>query len=122
MDERTLIALKASIEKWEKNATFTDIDTIKTNAGDCPLCYLFNYYIKQNCYGCPVSEKTGSRFCINTPYSKADRLYDKLLRFMLSCWDEEEAKRSPLMNQLTQQFREAALEEVEFLKSLLPTE
>ena len=122
MDERTLIALKASIEKWEKNAVTIDFGEIKVGPIECPLCELFNYDIDQNCRGCPVFEKTNSIRCKNTPYMTADSLYDKLLRSMLNCWDEEEIKLSPLVKQSTQLFRKAALEEVEFLKSLLPND
>jgi len=69
MKERTLAALKESIEKWERRAA-GDHDG-KLGTSGCPLCQLFNknsYDVTQNCIGCPVYETTGVRHCINTPY------------------------------------------------------
>ena len=98
MNNQTLTALKASIKKWEKNASSYEWTLIKTGPEDCPLCELF---IGKNCVGCPISKKTGYSFCIKTPYDKAD--------------DFANLKNLPA-------FKVAALEEVTFLKSLLPNE
>jgi len=65
MNRKTRKALEKSIEHWE-------IDVLKNNvfpeAKNCPLCTLFYGKIGKSCKGCPVSEKTGLPYCINTPY------------------------------------------------------
>ena len=95
MDGVTLIALKESIEKWEKRAAGAHNLPLGTAA--CPLCRLFHADYQTDtasCEGCPVFEKTRGPFCIATPYlDYADNPTDA------------NAKR-----------------ELEFLKSLLPAE
>lgn len=69
MDQRTLEALKGSIEKWRRI-----VYEGASNGGpkDCPLCVLFNnretWFSNKVCVGCPVMEKTGLYGCGGTPY------------------------------------------------------
>ena len=97
MDDVTLIALKQSIEKWERRAVGEH--NLPLGTASCPLCRLFhgNYRadgLKNSCEGCPVFEKTGEKYCIDTPY----RAYG--------------VNRTDLH----------AKQELEFLRSLLPAE
>jgi hypothetical protein len=103
MDARTLEALKASIAKWEKNTVAESPDEYRTFTTDCPLCNIF--YLR-DCAGCPVSKNTGKMACSGTPYSAAT--FAKF-RWMNGDGDKREAQA-------------AALEEVAFLKSLLPSD
>jgi len=98
MDDQTLIALKASIKKWEKNAKIENLENARFSPRSCPLCTLF---LKKDCFGCPVRNKTGIGFCYKTPYLSSNRAFS--------------------LNDLFA-FKTAALEEVTFLKSLLPNE
>ena len=79
MDARTLKALNASIEKWERIAERGDADT-QLGPGACPLCVVFYDYedSKNSCIGCPVNEATGAKFCIKTPYSDAEQAQDNI--------------------------------------------
>lgn len=63
MDAKTLEALHGSIRKWIKIATG---ERPNRGARDCPLCQL--YWGANDCQGCPVSKKTGLKYCRNTPY------------------------------------------------------
>lgn len=101
MDKETLTALKASIAKWEENASVAKTMDILIDASDCPLCDLFNG--EGVCDGCPVSERTGQTACDDTPY-----------------YDAYDAYRKIIGNMSLPPFRKAAKAEVEFLKSLLP--
>lgn len=66
MDDRTKEALEGSIKKWEGIVDGTIIDRGQDN---CPLCQLF---FENSCRGCPVSIRSGKRFCRNTPYDDYD--------------------------------------------------
>lgn len=91
MDERTLAALKGSIEKWEKIVAGTGLDKGPDN---CPLCQLF---YQDDCRGCPVYDFTGQIWCRGSPnewYSQTE--------------DGSAAEKS------------AAQAELDFLRSLLP--
>jgi hypothetical protein len=102
MNNKTLEALQASIEKWEQNAEVENLSQALMGAGNCPLCVLFNNHDRAYnsfCKGCPVFESTGYKYCEGTPYmaaQDADESYD------------------------VSAFRAAARKEVKFLKSLLP--
>jgi hypothetical protein len=70
MDEKTLAALKASIEKWEKRAAGKD-NKQHTGQYDCPLCKMFHSEFRKgepSCVGCPVYEETKEKYCSGTPY------------------------------------------------------
>lgn len=98
MDEKTLEALKGSIRKWEKVVDGTGSELGMDN---CPLCQVFvkGQQPGKACEGCPVMLETGRAFCVDTPYTDYA--------------DAEDAENVAGMN-------EAAIEELEFLKSLLP--
>lgn len=77
---------------------------------DCDLCKMFNKFAHGSpdtrCFGCPVFEKTGSRFCYCTPFEEAQDIADRIYEF-----------EEPLDTAI---FKEAAQKELEFLKSLIP--
>jgi phosphoribosyl-dephospho-CoA transferase len=98
MPRSTLMALKQSIKHWEENASITELADAGILSSDCALCKKF---FRNSCRGCLVYERTKKKLCMGTPYDKAS-----------------EAKRK---NDL-EAFLLAAREEVEFLKSLLPSE
>jgi hypothetical protein len=93
MDDRTREALEGSIRKWEAIVAGTGEDL---GAINCPLCAEFydredtDSDEKTHCRGCPVHERTGQEHCDGPPYDWYDGS------------------------------REAAREELEFLKSLRP--
>lgn len=113
MEKRTLEALKASIAKWERNAVAETPSDVTVRARDCPLCVMFNLYLRGSgsaaCAGCPVAAATGLNGCENTPYSAAEILHD--------IWED-----IPKSDEYREKFSVAALNEVAFLKSLLPPE
>lgn len=96
MDAKTLKALEGSIKKWEAIVAGTGIDAGSIN---CPLCGLFYY---NECFGCPVLEKTQQRFCKRSPYVEYADLRD------------EECTADKVL-------RDAAKKELDFLKSLKPS-
>lgn len=98
MDERTLSALKGSIDKWRG----IEAGELEDNGIDnCPLCGLF---YDGWCEGCPVSERTGLTVCEGSPYMQwADATYD----------DDIARADTPKLKAL-------ARAEREFLESLLP--
>lgn len=69
MDRRTISeALYESVQKWEHNASCTDIETTKTGYLTCPLCALF---YEKECSGCPIRLHTGQVLCRGTTYLEA---------------------------------------------------
>lgn len=54
--------MEAAVEKWNRI-----IAGKKSDGGihDCPPCRIFYWTI---CFGCPISEYTGKKFCKRTPY------------------------------------------------------
>ena len=98
MNRKTLKALKGSIEKWEDIVAGTGHDD---GAENCPLCQLF---IRNECVGCPVFEKTRMRECQGTPYQR----WVRYLGF------------APTWTAGTLRQKAAAKAELKFLKSLLP--
>lgn len=103
MDAETLEALKGSIAKWEAIVAGTGEDKGDEN---CPLCLKFHICHRsepgRGCDGCPVAG-AGHRSCEDTPYEK---YADAMNR---ASPDHEVANQ-------------AALAEIDFLKSLLPAE
>ncbi len=63
MPEKTLVALKGSVRKWEKIVEGTGSDEGWTN---CPLCAKF---INEDCNGCPVKD-AGFDGCTDSPYDE----------------------------------------------------
>jgi hypothetical protein len=103
MDVDTLKALQGSITKWEGIVA----GTLKNEGPDnCPLCQKFfkPYGSAMACIGCPVMKQTGHPFCVKTPYRK---------------YEEEEAWA---INPNSETLNTLALQELDFLKSLLPKE
>lgn len=105
MTPEAAAALEASIEKWERNARADHPDEVELGPKTCPLCQLF---WEDDCVDCPVAASTRLQFCEDTPYE----------------WCEDSAERwenYPDSKDLREAFREAAEEEVAFLKSLRET-
>ena len=106
MDERTLIALKASIAKWENHLLSKDRPMF--GRSDCLLCDLFHWNSNGDveeedcCKGCPVMDETGRKFCNDSPYSA---VVDAVKHF-------ESGKKLKL----------AIKRQLDFLRSLLPEE
>jgi hypothetical protein len=74
MDAKTLKALKGSIKKWQANAKINDLEEAKIKIIDCPLCTLF---WDNECFDCPIREKSGQRRCDGTPYVDADGAHNE---------------------------------------------
>jgi hypothetical protein len=116
MDAKTLAALEGSIKKWE-----AIVDKRRPNRGgaDCPLCHLFNPFFrhrtpgavilsKKGCEGCPVAERTGQSFCKGSPYERIDAI---------------EYSATPIAHEeLESRLHAVAVDELAFLRSLLPGE
>lgn len=108
MDAKTLEALKASIAKWERNAEATDPSDVRLGSDECPLCDVFHMRAI-SCNGCPVSDRTGRPFCVESPYISAWNAW-----FLWNSRPENTERRD--------RAHAAARDEVAFLKSLLPEE
>ena len=104
MDDKTLTALRQSIEKWERNAVAETPDDLAMGVEACPLCALF---WRGRCVGCPVMDATDDAFCDGSPYDAAES----------AC---EEWFQDPSNTGLRDAARAAARAEVAFLRSLLP--
>jgi len=101
MDAKTLEALQGSIKKWEAIVAGTGEDEGPSN---CPLCRLFHREYRDDgddaCSGCPIME-AGFAGCSNDEYAA-----------FCTAADEENHER----------MHGYAGEELDFLKSLLPSE
>ena len=104
MDDRTLTALRQSIEKWERNAVAETPADFTTSPNSCPLCQRF---WKRYCVGCPVAGRTGKVGCAGSPYAEAAVAADEWLD-------------NPDNETLRDTAHAAARAEAEFLRSLLP--
>lgn len=100
MDNRTLIALKGSIAKWEAIVAGTGEDHGSVN---CPLCTEF---IDKDCKDCPIKQATKAIWCGKTPYMAFAR----------------EAYMQRTSRATTPELVALAQAELDFLRSLLPTE
>lgn len=110
MNEKTLKALRQSVEKWRKNQEATRPGDAALGPLNCALCAMFRVVhaaSEIDCSGCPVKERTGEDGCGGTPYSDAQEAH--------SDWCCEEG--NVLLRSV---FREASKDEVKFLESLLP--
>lgn len=67
--EQTIEAIKGSVAKWQAVVDGTGKEEGSVN---CPLCQLFQVDRQWplRCIGCPVADKTGKRFCHDTPYDE----------------------------------------------------
>ena len=96
--------LKQSIQKWDNiiNGEGSDNGSV-----DCPLCHEYNRGGQSNnCSGCIVSEKTGRRFCVDTPYIKWCEAQKRL------------GKEIPYKAD-TDELKDLAIEELNYLKGLM---
>lgn len=110
--------LEESIKHWERLASGNRNKDEQFGSDDCALCK--EYYGQPNvedintyCDGCPVKLKTGKSHCYGSPFDKIrelDYAYHK---------ESEEYSVEQFMN--TQEFKEAAKLELEFLISLRET-
>lgn len=110
MDEKTLTALRASIEKWRSYAGEKPQEEISLTISSCPLCVLFRLK-RPYCCGCPVFEKTEKVGCEGTPFVAAEDAFDE---WTFARLEERE------MQSYEETFRAAAKAEANFLESLLP--
>lgn len=113
MNNETLTALKQSIKHWEENRD-EPIDADASGCA-CALCELFTRK-SGSCDGCPVSEKTDLDSCMGSPWMRANNAHMDYLKVTLDNYtgipsDIDKAKAA---------FKEAAQNEIDFLKSLLP--
>lgn len=111
MNPETLKALQESIAHWDRLASGKRKHNECVSVGDCALCERFNTPVKSielKCAGCPVFEKTGKQFCYDTPFTHAEAISDEM---------DPEDPNNPMDSE---EFQEAAEDELEFLKSLLP--
>lgn len=104
MDERTLTALKTSIEHWKENAVAETVNEASLDVSDCALC---DEFWALDCAGCPVFSRTGRRCCAGSPYIAASNAFDS--------WSGQ-----PTSKEARDNWRSAAIAEIAFLKSLLP--
>lgn len=71
MSNLNKVAIQQSIEHWVRMRDRTDWDNAfpeKPEVRDCKLCAL---YYDEYCDGCPISNKTGKRICVCTPFDLA---------------------------------------------------
>lgn len=107
MSKRAETALRESIQKWEGIVAGTEGDFGTKN---CALCRL--YYRAGTCdASCPVVRATKEEECGGTPYEKWAQLHALRWEYVP---DGLRAK--------TPEQKRAAQAELDFLKSLLPTE
>lgn len=106
MKRETLKALEGSIKKWEKIVDGSGGDEGTEN---CPLCKLYYTPLSSDCAPCPVSKRVKTSCCEETPYVK---------------WNNyAEDRRQPFPFYVTTvKALSLALDELYFLKSLLPGE
>lgn len=108
MNEKALKALKKSIIHWKLMSELSPKGKTPYEE-NCALCLAFR--VQENwwsCEGCPVKEETGQSLCSGSPYEKA-----------FNAWRQwKNADREP--NFATDEWVKCAIEELDFLKSLLP--
>ena len=101
MSKKALTALHGSIKHWERLSSGNrDVDEVP-DSEFCPLCAI---YLDDDCTRCPVYLNTRLFYCKGTPYLNA-----LVLSKEYTALDSDD-------------FKDAAKLELEFLKSLLPTE
>ncbi len=107
MDQKTLKALRGSIDKWKAIECGDGPDLGITN---CDLCALF---VNDGCSGCPVSRVTGHAHCVMSPYGYFRGALNAAAGCDAVCIDEAPIDEAPRLKRL-------ARDEREFLESLLP--
>ena len=106
MNAKTLRAIKASINHWERLATGFHGRYEGFGGEDCALCQIFrseHTAAGMECIGCPVMGRTGYTFCDNSPYNNVCVAYQRHGKNMDAF-----------------AFRKAAIKQLYFLQSLLP--
>jgi hypothetical protein len=113
-DDKTIEALKGSIEKWRR---IREEDGIDNGSRDCPLCDIYwkevdlenDENIEVRCFFCPVYESTGQHACEGSPYKKwRSYLKEAVTKGIISYMVYDEVSE------------ELALDMEEFLKGLMP--
>lgn len=80
MNEKTRTALEESIEHWKEIERGEGVDL---GTYSCALCMEFRtHFAEPDCKGCPVAQKTGRRYCYDSPYSEWDNAMERLGRQM----------------------------------------
>jgi len=101
-------AIEKSIKKWQ------DIVDLKDNnrgIANCALCQLFHSDIsEESCWGCPIEEFVGKRWCKGTPYEEFSKAQSRMWNFVDSA-----RFRGWVINC---QMYEAAKKELTFLQQL----
>lgn len=105
MNSKTLEALRASIAHWDRLASGNRNKGEMIGVNHCSLCSVFYSLTSLSCDGCPVMQRTGKRFCVDSPYGEAANIIED---------NEGEAGYD------LPAFKETAMRELEFLRSLLP--
>jgi len=108
MNKKTKKALEESIAHWERmraSRSVTDFFKERPSDGDCALCNLF---IRHDCKGCPVMERTGEMGCEKSPYIKANKA--------LFNWERDSVGKGRTVWRTV--WRRAATREINFLRSL----
>ena len=106
MDDRTLEALRGSIEKWE---AIERGDGQDLGISNCPLCHLF---VEECCQDCPVGITTGLYGCNGSPYGEFRRALTDAAGEVAVSIDEAPLDEASRLKRL-------ARDEREFLESLL---
>lgn len=75
MPSKEIAALDKSIAHWERNVTADNPKEVFVSSSDCECCRQFYENRSRSCAKCPIAKFTGKNFCMNTPYSDADRAY-----------------------------------------------
>lgn len=112
MTPEALTYLREHIAQWRAIVDGTAADT-----QNAPLCALFYGTVDaagQGCTGCPVRESSGKPYCAGSPYV----VWNNLLGQHLS--DDTPATLSNFPLDVVDEARDAAREELDFLRSLLP--
>lgn len=98
--------MEASVVKWERI-----IDGKKSDGGilDCPPCRIFYPLV---CFGCPIAQYTGKKFCKGTPYGPwywhHIEVHDRMLRkvYCPECLRLAESMRD-FMEEIVRHLRQA---------------
>jgi len=107
MEKGTIVAIKQSVEHWEKNIDSISPFTASVEAADCALCQRFFLSDEDGyCDDCPIFEVTGFHGCKVSPYYSAWQAF--------SDWKEHDNKLNK------DKWVKAATNMRDFLTDLLP--
>ena len=68
---RAVVALKESIEHWERLRKASQDEDEEPTADDCACCIEFEYLTLDECNSCPIRLRTSLNGCWGTPYRDA---------------------------------------------------